>query len=347
MRRFISGLLCLCLAGWLITTPAMATAKGDILALKKDYPKEYVVVKGDTLWDISALFLQSPWKWPELWGNNPQIDNPHLIYPGDRLTLMWVNGKPRLQLNKGVRKLSPKAKVSLLDDAIPAIHLKDISSFLSDNLVKSSDTLLQAPYILGSTNNRLIAGAGDRVYARGELVEDYHYQNIYRPAREYVDPETQESLGFELMKVGEATVSSQKEDIISLDLNKTQEEISSLDRVFPSEDERVTSTYYPSEPEGSINGQILSVVRGVKQAGQYDVVAINKGTREGLDTGHVLSIFTAGEVLKDPITKKLVNLPSEQSGLMMVFRAYEKVSYCLILKATNVIAVGDEIRNPV
>ncbi|WP_271272366.1 LysM peptidoglycan-binding domain-containing protein [Aliamphritea hakodatensis] len=346
MRRFISGLLCLCLAGWLMMTPATAADNGDILALKKDYPKEYIVVKGDTLWDISALFLQSPWKWPELWGFNPQIDNPHLIYPGDRLTLVWINGKPRLQLSKGIRKLSPKAKVSLLDDAIPAIHLKDIGSFLSEHLVKSSDTLLEAPYILGSTNNRLVAGAGDRVYARGELVEDYHYQNVYRPAREFIDPDTEESLGFELRKVGEASVFARKEDIISLDLLETNEEISSLDRVFPSEDKRVTSTYYPSEPEGEINGRILSVVRGVKQAGQYDVVAINKGTREGLATGHVLSVYTVGELLIDPVTKEPVTLPAEKSGLMMIFSPFEKVSYALILKATNVIAVGDEVRNP-
>ncbi len=346
MRRFISGLLCLCLAGWLMMTPATAADKGDILALKKDYPNEYVVVKGDTLWDISALFLQSPWKWPELWGFNPQIDNPHLIYPGDRLTLVWINGKPRLQLNKGIRKLSPKAKVSLLDGAIPAINLKDISSFLTENLVKSSDALKDAPYILGSTGNRLLAGAGDRVYARGELVDDYHYQNIYRPAREYIDPDTEESLGFELRKVGEGSVFARKDDIISLDLLETQEEISSLDRVFPGENERITSTYYPSEPEGDISGRVLSVIRGVRQAGQYDVIAINKGAREGLKTGHVLSIYAVGEVLVDPVTKDPVTLPSEKAGLIMIFKAFEKVSYALILKATDAIAVGDEVRNP-
>lgn len=346
MRRFIGDLLCFCLAGWLLAAPVQAAEKGDILALKEDYPREYVVVKGDTLWDISAMFLKSPWKWPQLWGYNPQIDNPHLIFPGDRLSLIWVNGQPRLQLTKGVRKLSPKAKVSLLDDAIPAIRLKDISSFLVDNLVKSSDELQQAPYVLGSTNDRLLAGAGDRIYARGELVEDFHYQNVYRPAREYIDPDTKESLGFELMKIGEATVAAMDEDILTLDLRKSSEQVSSLDRIFPSTDQAVNSTYFPSEPDAEINGKILSIIRGVKQAGQYDVVAINQGMREGLEVGHVLSSYSAGETLKDPVTKQLVTLPSERSGLMMVFLAYEKVSYCLILRATNIISVGDEVRDP-
>ncbi|MEH6576231.1 MAG: LysM peptidoglycan-binding domain-containing protein [Amphritea sp.] len=347
MRRLVNGLLCSLAICWMVLSPAQADVRSDTLVLQENHPKEYVVVKGDTLWDISAMFLKTPWKWPQLWGFNPQIDNPHLIYPGDLLTLKWVNGQPRLVLNDGIRKLSPRAKVSALDLAIPAIPLKDIISFLSDNIVKDGDELQGAPYIIGSTNNHILAGAGDRVYARGELVEEHSFQNIYRPAREYIDPVTQERLGFELFKIGEAAVVARNEDIITLDLRKTREEISSLDRVYPLEETVVQSIFYPAEPESPINGRILSVLRGVRQAGQYDVVAINQGAREGLKAGHVLTVYRAGEVLKDPLTKQLLTLPAEKSGMMMVFKTYEKVSYCLILKATNVIAVGDELRNPV
>ena len=346
MKRLVSGLLSSLAICWMVLSPAQAEVRSDTLVLQENHPREYVVVKGDTLWDISGMFLKTPWKWPQLWGFNPQIDNPHLIYPGDVLTLKWVNGQPRLVRNEGVRRLSPRAKVSPLELAIPAIPLKDIISFLSDNIVMDGDTLQGAPYIVGSTNNRIVAGAGDRVYARGNLVEEHHFQNIYRPSREYIDPVTKEHLGYEMFKIGDALVSARNEDIITLDLRKTREEVSSLDRVYPMEEDAVQSIFYPAEPTSEINGRILSVLRGVRQAGQYDVVAINQGAREGLKPGHVLTIYRAGEVLKDPLTKQLITLPAEKSGQMMVFKAYDKVSYCLILNATDVVAIGDELRNP-
>ena len=292
------------------------------------------------------MFLKSPWKWPQLWGYNQQIDNPHLIYPGDVLTLKWVNGQPRLVVNDGILRLSPKAKVSKIKDAIPAIPLKDIISFLSDNIVLDSDELTGAPYIVGSADNRIVAGAGDRVYARGELVEDHARQNIYRPAREYTDPDSGESLGYELFKIGEGVIHARTDDIISLDLRKSREEIGSLDRVYPAQTEEIQSVFYPSAAEDEIDGKILSVLRGVRQAGQYDVVAISKGAREGLEPGHVLTIFKKGERLKDPVTKEIIDLPFEKSGQMMVFKSYDKVSYALILNATNIVSVGDEVRTP-
>jgi len=178
------------------------------------------------------------------------------------------------------------------------------------------------------------------------LVGDYSRQNIYRPAKEYIDPVTSEHLGFEMFKIGDAVVAKKKGDIISLDLRKTREEVSALDRVYPSPKESIQSIFYPKAPDDDIDGRILSVLRGVRQAGQYDVVAINQGVREGLAPGHVLTIFRAGEVLKDPLTKEMIILPSEESGLMMIFKAYDKVSYALILKATDIVSIGDEVHSP-
>ncbi len=346
MKQLLTGFLGALVVCIALVTTAQADVRKDTLALKENHPKTYVVVKGDTLWDISGMFLHSPWKWPQLWGYNQQIDNPHLIYPGDVLTLKWIDGQPRLVVNDGILRLSPKAKVTPLTDAIPAIPLKDIISFLSDNIIMDSDELTAAPYIVGGTSNRIVAGAGDRVYARGVLAEDYARQNIYRPAKEYIDPVTQEHLGYELFKIGDAVVDSKKGDIITLDLRKTREEVSALDRVYPSQKEAIQSVFYPSAPEADIDGRILSVLRGVRQAGQYDVVAINQGLREGLKPGNVLTIYRAGEQLKDPVTKELIVLPSEKSGLMMVFKAYEKVSYALILKATDIVSIDDEVRTP-
>lgn len=346
MKKRVTGVLSSLMVCLTLLSPVQAETRKDTLALQDNHPKSYTVVKGDTLWDISGMFLKSPWKWPQLWGYNQQIDNPHLIYPGDILTLKWVNGQPRLMVNDGILRLSPRAKVSPLKDAIPAIPLKDIISFLSDNIVLDSDELIKAPYIVGSADNRIVAGAGDRVYARGELVEDHARQNIYRPSREYVDPESGESLGYELFKIGEGVIHARSEGIITMDLRKTNEEIGSLDRVYPTQTGKIQSIFYPSAATDEIDGVILSVLRGVRQAGQYDVVAISKGIRDGLAPGHVLTIFKAGERLKDPLTRELLVLPSEKSGQMMIFKAYEKVSYALILNATNIVSVGDEVRNP-
>lgn len=346
MKQLLAGMLgalVLCIA---LVIPVQAEVRKDTLALQDNYPKTYVVVKGDTLWDISGMFLKSPWKWPQLWGYNPQIDNPHLIYPGDVLTLKWVDGQPRLVVNDGIIRLSPKAKVTRLKDAIPAIPLKDIVSFLTDNIVMNGDELTAAPYIVGGTAARIVAGAGDRVYARGVLIGDYARQNIYRPAKEYIDPITQESLGYEMFKIGDAVVANKNDDIVTLDLRRTREEVSALDRVYPSPKESIQSIFYPKAPVDDINGRILSVLRGVRQAGQYDVVAINQGQREGLAPGHVLTIHRAGEVLKDPVTNELITLPPEESGLLMVFKAYDKISYALILKATDVVSIGDEVHSP-
>lgn len=346
MKKRVTGLLGSLMVCFTLMSPAQADVRKDTLALQDNHPRTYTVVKGDTLWDISGMFLKSPWKWPQLWGYNQQIDNPHLIYPGDVLTLKWIDGQPRLVVNDGIIRLSPKAKVSKINDAIPAIPLKDIISFLSDNIVLDRDALLEAPYVVASADNRVVAGAGDRIYARGQLIEEHARQNVYRPAQEYIDPESGELLGYELFKIGEAVVHNRADDIISLDLRRSREEISALDRVYPTQTEQIQSVFYPSAATNDINGQILSVLRGVRQAGQYDVVAISKGTREGLSPGHVLTIFKTGETLKDPLTKEVITLPSERSGQMMVFKAYEKVSYALILNATNIISVGDEVRNP-
>ncbi|WP_286240667.1 LysM peptidoglycan-binding domain-containing protein [Neptuniibacter halophilus] len=342
MKKLLCGLFALMMV---VITPVQAETRKDNLLLRDDHPEEYVVVKGDTLWHISGRFLQSPWKWPEVWGINPQVDNPHLIYPGDVIYLTWVDGKPRL----GVRRDSgiyPRARVSPLEDAIPAIPLRDIISFLNDNRVLSEDLLKEAPYVLGGQSERIIAGAGDRIYARGTLLEDQKRQGIYRAANEYVDPDTEEFLGYEMLKIAEADVAAKSDDVITLDVRKSNKEVRVLDRVVPTEEVRIESVFYPkASPEG-VTGQVLSVLGGVRDGGQFNVVALNRGSREGLETGHVFAIYRRGEVVKDPVTKELVTLPQERSGELMIFKVFEKVSYGLIMQSRDVVSIGDEIREP-
>lgn len=341
MKKLLSGLFILLAV---LSTSVFAETRKDTLLLRDDHPQEYVVVKGDTLWHISGRFLKSPWKWPEVWGVNPQVDNPHLIYPGDVIYLTWVDGKPRLGLKKD--GIYPRARTSPLEQPIPAIPLRDIISFLNDNRVLSDDLLKEAPYVLGGERERIITGAGDRIYARGTLLEEQRRQGVYRAANEYVDPDTEEFLGYEMLKIADADVSAQGEDVITLDIRKSNKEVRVLDRVVPTEEVRIQSVFYPkASPEG-VEGKILAVLGGVRDGGQFNVVALNRGAREGVEAGDVFSIYRRGELIKDPVTKEMLRLPQERSGELMVFKAFEKVSYGLIMQSTDVVSIGDEIREP-
>lgn len=332
----------------LLVNPLQAEVRKDRIELAEGHPTQYVVVKGDTLWDISARFLKSPWLWPDVWDVNPQIDNPHLIYPGDIIYLTWVNGEPRLSLRRGVKKLSPHARVTPLDQAIPSIPLRDIVSFLNDNLVVDQNLLDRAPYVIGGQNQRIIAGAGDRVYARGEPIKDVSLQGVYRPAKPYHDPRTKELLGYELYKVADGRIMGhdQSSKVLTLDLKKSNEEIRSLDRVIPNDETRVQSVFYPSAGPELDHAVILDVLGGVAKIGQYDAVTLNVGKREGIATGQVFAIYNRGEQVKDPVTNEFITLPSERAGLLMVFKVFDKVSYGLVLRANNVITVGDQLRSP-
>lgn len=340
-------LLGICLASWLaLSAPTHVQARADQLQLQEGYPQEYVVVKGDTLWDISGRFLKEPWRWPEVWDVNPQIDDPHWIYPGDIIYLTWVDGKPRLSKKPGNSGIYPRARVSPLDGAIPAIPLKDLHAFLNDNVVLEEELLRDTPYILGGRNERIIAGAGDRVYARGNVDASHRMQNLYRPAKEFKDPVTDELLGYELFKVGEARLVAIEGDVASLDMVRSKIEVRVLDRVIPSYEGRIQSVFYPAPAPAVSEGFILSVLRGVEKIGRYDAVAINQGAREGIKPGHVYKVYTKGETIKDPVTQEMVTLPSEEAGTLMVFKAFDKVSYAVVMTARNVMSVGDRIRSP-
>jgi len=346
----MNRLLCATLtaAFLLLGSPAQAEVRKDRIELAEGHPTEYVVVKGDTLWDISGRFLKSPWLWPDVWYVNPQIDNPHLIYPGDVIYLTWVDGQPRLSLKRGVAKLGPRARVSPLDQAIPAIALKDIAGFLNDNIVLEQDLLERAPYVIGGQNERIIAGAGDRVYARGEPVENVALQGVYRPAKAYNDPFTNELLGYELYRVADGRITARDSDtrVLSMDLLESNEEVRVRDRVVPNDESRIQSVFYPSTGPELANAVIIDVLGGVAKIGQFDAVTLNVGAREGVEIGNVLAVYSRGEMVKDPVTNELVALPSERAGTLMVFKVFDKVSYGLVMRANDVISVGDRLKSP-
>ncbi len=323
----------------------------DQVALRDGHPDRHVVIKGDTLWDISAQFLDSPWLWPEIWHVNPQIDNPHLIYPGDVINLVYIDGKPQLQVQRaagGTFKLSPRARVERLDKAIPTIPLDAIQQFLSQPLAVDEDTLAKAPYIVSSAGEHLIAGAGDRAYVRGVEEEKGSSYNIFRPGETYIDPDTGEALGYEALYLGDGEM-ERFGDPATMKLLRTTREINIGDRIMPLSQEEVFAYFTPHAAAESLSGKIISVVDGVSQIGQYQVVVINRGTREGVDVGTVFAVNQSGAVIADQVSSKkgeTVKLPDERAGIMMVFRTFEKVSFGLIMKATSPLHLGDTVTAP-
>lgn len=339
MKRLIGLVLALCVGLAVAATPE----------LRPDHPDSYEVVKGDTLWDISGKFLRYPWFWPEIWQVNPQIANPHLIYPGDVLTLVYVDGKPQLMLQRGgTVKLSPRIRTSPLEDAIPTIPMETIRPFLVGAQVVSQEEIDAAPYIVASVGEHIIAGAGDRVYVRKVEDDTQTRFNIFRPGGPYIDPQTQEVLGYEAIHVGQADL-QRTGDPATLMLATTTREAIDGDRLLPIPEEPVRPYFMPRVPEQEVEGQIISVYDGVTQIGQYHTVVINRGIRDGLEPGHVLAVYQAGNVIEDPVTpdpRDTVQLPDERAGVAMVYRTFDRVSLALIMRATQAIHVLDKVRNP-
>ena len=314
--------------------------------LRSDHPERYTVVKGDTLWDISARFLNNPWYWPEIWHVNPQVANPHLIYPGDRLALVYIDGQPRITkvATGDVVKLSPKVRSEPIDTPIPAIPLDAISSFLTDTRIVTPEELNGAPYVLEGEDGRIITGAGDRIYARGEKPADK--VGIFRRTKEFRDPDTGEFLGLEARSIGAGNVTAENGDVLTLALTKSNQEVRIGDRLLASVDRPIATSFVPSAPDEDVEGQMIAVDGGVSQIGQFNVVAINRGQREGLKAGNVMAVLKSGNMVRDPVTGETIELPSERAGLLMVFQVYEKMSYGLILQATRPLSVGDKVTNP-
>lgn len=321
-------------------------------AFRSDHPDEYTVVKGDTLWDISNRFLRTPWLWPEIWHINPNIENPHLIYPGDVIQMVYIDGQPRLTLERTVKmapgdtRLSPSVRVVSREDAITTIPLDRINSFLSRSRIVSDAELEAAPYMLAGPEQRLIVGAGDRAYARGHFEDDVHTYGTYRRERAYIDPVTREYLGTHAKNIGTVTLVATEGDIGTVSVIRSSEEMRPTDRLLPSEQLAMDSTFYPSAPDAEINGVIMEVEGGVANVGKMDVVMINRGDREGLLVGNVLAVYKVGETVRDRVRNRNVKLPDERAGLVMVFRTFEKMSLAIVLEAERPLAVNDRLRNP-
>jgi len=327
---------------WVLVATAVAEAP-----FNDDIPDKYTVVKGDTLWDISAHFLAKPWLWPEIWQVNPQIPNPHLIYPGDIISLIYIDGKPRLVLTRSRDvKLSPQIREITDRQAISTLPLDLINSFLSRNRVVEPGVLESAPYILSGKSKHLLTGKGDDFYARGDFSEAQDSYGVYRNGGPYIDPNTEETLGIRAKDIGTGSIKAIDDDIATLKSTRSIEELRINDRLLEFEERKINANFYPSAPPEDTEGLIMSVEGAVSTGGMLDVVSINLGERDGMEIGNTLAIFKKGAVVKDRVQGDTVTLPPEKAGLLMIFRTFEKMSFGLILSAELPISVNDLARNP-
>lgn len=323
--------------------------------IRPDAPMNYTVARGDTLWDIAAVFLKDPWFWPEIWQINPQVENPHLIYPGDVLSLAYGAGGDahvRISQYSGAR-LQPSLRSEPLDGPIDTIPFAAIASFLSRPGVLSKEEALTAPHIVAFRDDHIIAGVGHEIYVQNlnaEMNARYNVMHVAEPIR---DTETGDLLGYQAIYVGTAVVNTPG-PVSKAKLTDGAREAFEGDRLI-SADMDAPLSFTPHAPRTQVDGQIISVVDGATQIGQYQVVVINRGTNHSLDAGTVLAIDQQGIIVPDrhsarpfgkPAFAKNVQLPSERVGTLIVFRVFDRMSYGLVIGARGPMRVADRIYNP-
>jgi len=331
-------------------------------ALKPGAPKHYTVKHGDTLWGIASMYLRDPWLWPEVWIINPQIPNPHLIYPGDTLALAYgADGRPQVSLEQaGAVRLDPRLRSAALESAIPTIPYSAIAAFLSRPTVMSTDEIRNAPYVLAFRDRHEIAGSGIEVYVRNLSAGENARFAIVHVAGPLRDPDDGKVVGYEGIYTATALVQRAGNPAKALLIDPARETLRG-DRLLAADASETPITFVLRAPASEVNGRIIDVVGGTDLAGQYAVVVINRGKRHGLEPGNVLAIDQAGDVVRDLYRggqrigsgnalgtsfAPKVRLPDERSGTLLVFKVFDRVSFGLIVGASDTIHTADVVRNP-
>lgn len=291
----------LLIGAWLLAAGGPVQADDP---LRPDHPERYVVQAGDTLWDIAGRFLRDPWRWREVWQANPGVTNPNLIFPGDVLEVTYsADGRPRIRSTAGgmrVVRLSPRVRVTELDQSIPTIPINAVAPFLTRPLVTDSAAIDDAPYVVSFPDERLLAGTGDRFFVRSVRDSRNDRFEVLRPGQQLRDPQTNQSLGYEALFVAEARL-LRTGDPATLEVTRARVEVEAGDRLWPAREDAPIRSFTPVPAPLGLEGQIIAVLGGVTQIGQFDVVALNRGDREGVVVGQVFEVFSGGELRRDEV----------------------------------------------
>lgn len=394
-RQIISALFLTCSGLGLSLPPASALAqvpapaaqvRGNVLELAENAPDRHVVVKGDTLWGISGIFLKQPWRWPEIWQlNKEQIKNPHWIYPGQIIYLDRSGDQPRLRIGNplgksGPGQLGPQTYATDNRLAITSIPQKIIEPFLSQPLIVEAGALDQAPRIVATQEDRVVVGTGNTIYAtdlpKAKLSSIWM---VYRPGKPLIDPETRQVLGYEAFYLGNAQLVREgvpnTQEILApeapkvlapethypgefrqipmkgmpatLEITKSLQEIGQNDRLVPAPPPGIVN-YIPHAPDRPINGRIMSVYGAVEEGASHSIVTLSRGAKDGVEVGHVLALSRAGVSVSNRYQDKLeaYQLPDERYGLLFVFRVFDRVSYALVMNVNRPVIVGDAATTP-
>lgn len=331
-------------------------------------PNEHVVVKGDTLWDISGKFLKEPWLWPQIWSMNPQIRNPHLIYPGDIIALEYRDGQPHLRMSRegslgmddvvsmtlasggsagigGTERLSPRIRSQSLEEAIPTIPGDAIQQFLVYPRVVPAAEISRAPYVVGNYDGRLASATDHQIYVRGNVRPELTTYGIFRQNKAIRDPSTNELLGYEVAHVATAKLMKHG-DPSTLLITANKAETLNGDRLMPLNQQHFVHNYIPRIPQLDGEGQIVSLIDALTRTGRNQVVVLNLGERSGIKVGDVLAIERRGGTFVDEVArngKQILDLPNTRTGVVMVFQTFDKVSYALVMESTRPIRIHDVV----
>ena len=342
---------------FLLTASPFALAETIAVELKPGHPEQYTVQTGDTLWGISGKFLNQPWYWPEIWQINTQIENPHLIYPGDVLTLVYINGRPYITRDRNGKRtvrLSPETRIEDLDLAIPTIPLDIINPYLNYNRILNAGEYSKSPYIVGINDNHMSAGANNSVYVMGiDKQSNENLYGIYRRGKAYKRPANKNDiLGYEAIYLGEGVL-ERRGNPATIYIEKSKAEILKGHRAIPLNNDKVISAnFIPKASAVNRPGVIIGVLTngmqpGVNLVGAMDVIIIDIGLDDGAEVGDVFNIYKRGSTVKDPIrANTLVKLPDEIGGNLMIFRSFERLSYALVMDAQDILRVGDVVKSP-
>ncbi|ENW96867.1 MULTISPECIES: LysM peptidoglycan-binding domain-containing protein [unclassified Acinetobacter] len=333
-------------------------------AVKAGAPHVYVVKKGDTLWDISGKFLSKPWRWPEIWASNKHVKNPHWIYPGDRLLLCTLNGKPLIGKDEGdgcagiIRRhsgntstLRPQVRVEALNNSVPVIPLAHIQQWLERTSILPVDTIAHTPYILGTADKRVLAGKGQSVYVRGKGLENGQRYGVFREGEPYIivdEHGKKQNLGIELTQVASGVAIRNENDITTVELTDSYNgEVRRGDRVMAEQDAMLPTLFYPTDAnQVKDGGKIIRVMGSIGTAAKNGVVTVDRGTNDGIEIGQVFHAYQDGETVKDPKTKETVKLPGQYVGNVMIFKSFDRLSYAYVLESDLPIKVGSNIKPP-